>query len=329
MAAAASGLASFLGSALGFAESTTVHIGEAELADLRQLAAKGRISWDEGMRLARYERQRAATRGIARLTALRWVAKWLGALGAAADAWSGGVEMGQGLHEAKTGDSPDRIWIWPGLGAFGSAVACVGYGMIALANPVGAVVVVAGSIVAAAGAVGQARWPGLVRSDVEKWLMHSFVGKHRLSAIDEEETFTRGKRLYQYHNDLALQIDVLDQVLFDFQIAGEFTDKHGRPMLTIDVAFRQLKTNSKVRMAVLALGGGQWKCVRNETDWHTTGSPPNLGQPGQGRMEGAFRFLDGAWSKDYPEMQIAVQIDVLGDGSFLYPPEPRICHCRQ
>jgi hypothetical protein len=329
VAAAASGLASFLGSALGFAESTTVHIGDAELADLRQLAAKGRISWDEGMRLARYERQGAATRGIARIAALRGVTKWLGALGAAADAWSGSVEMGQGLHEAKTGDSPDRIWIWPGLGAFGSAVACVGYGMIAFANPVGAVVVVAGSIVAAAGAVGQARWPGLVSSDVEKWLMHSFVGKHRLSAIDEEETFTRGKRLYEYHKDLALQIDVLDQVLFDFQIAGEFTDKHGRPMFTIDVAFRQLKIYSRVRMAVLALDGGQWKCVRNETDWHTTGSPPNLGQPGQGRMEGAFRFLDGAWSKDYPEMQIAVQIDVLGDGSFLYPPEPRICHCRR
>jgi hypothetical protein len=46
-------------------------------------------------------------------------------------------------------------------------------------------------------------------------------------------------------------------------------------------------------------------------------------------MEGAFRFLDGAWAKDYREMQIAVQIDVLGDGSFLYPPEPRTCHCRR
>ena len=195
--------------------------------------------------------------------------------------------------------------------------------------PVGAVIVVAGSIVTATGAVGQARWPGLVRSDAEKWLMHSFVGKHYQSAIDEKDTFTRGEPLHKYHKDLALQIEVLDQVLFDFQISGRFDDKHGRPMLTIDVAFRQLKIHSKVRMAVLALDGGKWKCVRNETDWHTTGSPPDLGRPGQGRMEDAFRFLDGAWAKDYPEMQIAVQIDVLGDGSFFYPPEPRVCHCKR
>jgi len=78
--------------------------------------------------------------------------------------------------------------------------------------------------------------------------MHSFVGKHRLSAIDEEETFTRESVCTN-----ITRISPTDRrtgpVLFDFQHRRRIHRQHGRPMLTIDVAFRQLKIYSKVRMA--------------------------------------------------------------------------------
>jgi hypothetical protein len=40
-------------------------------------------------------------------------------------------------------------------------------------------------------------------------------------------------------------------------------------------------------------------------------------------MEGPAPFYDGIPTKDFDEIKIAVQVDVLGDGTFLYPEDPR------
>lgn len=321
--AAASSLFSFISSGLGFSASVTIHMTEDEVATLQALAQENRISHLDNLRLVGFQNQGSVTRLLARAGATRVVGLAVGGLGAVAESVSNLYAVDEGLREARVGDSPDRIWLWPGLGFMGSATMAIGYLALGM-NPAGALLVAAGAIIMAVSTAGTVFWPGLVRSDVDKWLMHSFVGKLRLRPIDEDASFTEGKVLAAYHQDLALQLKVLDNVLFDFRISGDFTQSNdGRPILRIDVAFRQLKTYSKVRMAVLASIDGEWKCVRNETDWRGPGCPPELGRPGQGRMEGAFRIVDAAIAADHPEMRIAVQIDVVGDGSFLYPPEPR------
>ncbi len=317
-ASAASGICSFLSSTLALAKSGTTHLSAAEIADLQKNRA---LSWEAHDLLSTYEAQGSLRRGMARVASARALSVGLGALGALAETVAYGTEMASGLHEAKTGDSPDRIWLWPGLGAVGSVAACAGYCLF-FANPVGAVLIAAGSILSAVGTAGSVFWPGLVTADIDKWLMHSFVGKHRLDNIDAAEPFTKGKTLAAYHRDLDLQISALDYVLFDFTPTCELYTDNGHRRLKLDVGFRQLRCRSKVQLKLFGCRNGRWTELGGTDDWRPKGAPPEDART-RLRLETHARFLEGIPAQDYEAMKIAVQIDLLGDGSFLYPPRPK------
>jgi hypothetical protein len=319
IAGAVSGLCSFLSSSLGVVKSTSIAVSGK---DLRELRTSRSLSLEAHDLLTSYEEQGVIRRGLAQASATRALTSGLGAVGAAADAISYGIETGHGLHEAKTGDSPDRIWIWPGLGVLGSTAALIGY-CVLLANPAGAVLIGLGSLTAALATAGSVFWPGLVSSDTDKWLMHSFVGKHRLSYIEETESFTHNKKLTEYHGRLDLQLAALDYVLFDFQPTCEIYEEHGRPRLKIDVSFRQLKCHSKVKLKVFGKLNGRWGPVLHRDDWR-----PPVGRTLEDdnthlRDERAARYIEGVSAEGFDEMKISVQIDVLGDGTFLYPKDAK------
>jgi hypothetical protein len=131
----------------------------------------------------------AARSALSQMNRWKGATKTFGGIGAFADTWSNGADMFAGMHQATVGDSPDRIWLWPGLGMVGSAIACAGY-FLAFSNPAGAILVFAGSALAAAGSLGDYFWPGVMTADSDKWLMHSFVGRHRNHALLETDTYT-------------------------------------------------------------------------------------------------------------------------------------------
>jgi hypothetical protein len=243
----------------------------------------------------------------------------LGAAGAALDMIAYSVELGQGLHEAKTGGSPDRIWILPGLGIMGSFVSLVGFALMA-SNPAGAIVLMLGAALGATATLGSVLSPARVASDVEKWLMHSFVGKYRGTYINEEESFTSGKLLGDYHNDLDLQLAGLNHVLFAFEPKCEIYEEHGQPLLKIDVRFRQLKCQSKVDLKVFGQQKGQWLLMFHSKDWRPVGAPPE-DERTHLRQEGPARLFASVSAAGFKKMKIAVQIDVFGDRTFKYPKE--------
>jgi hypothetical protein len=317
-ASAASGICSFLTSALGMAKSKTVHLGPAEIAKLTSARS---TSLEANALLTTYESQGALRRGVAKASSIKILSSGLSAVGAVADVVSYGVEIGKGLHEARTGDSPDRIWLWPGLGTIGSAAAIISYTALA-GTPGGAVLLAAGTLIGGIATAGSVFWPGMVSSDTDKWLMHSFVGKHRKEYINEKETFTSGKLLGDYHSNLDLQIAAIDPVLFDFEPTCQIYDDHGRPRLKIDVAFRQLKCRSKVRLKVFGKLNGKWGQVLHRDDWRPVGKTEE-DERTHTRKERAARYLEGVAAEGFDEMKITLQIDVLGDGSFLYPEDPK------
>ncbi len=317
-ASAASGLCAFLSAALGMARSATLHLKPAEIAKLTSIRS---TSLDAHDLLTTYESQGALRRGMARASSIRILSSGLSAVGAVADVVSYGVEIGKGLHEARTGDSPDRIWLWPGLGAIGSTAAIASYTILA-GTPAGAVLLAAGSLIGAIATAGAVFWPGMVSSDTDKWLMHSFVGKRRKEYINEKETFTSDKVLGDYHGNLDLQIAAIDFVLFDFEPTCEIYEEHGRPRLKIDVAFRQLKCHSKVRLKVFGKLNGKWGQVLHRDDWRPVGKTEE-DERTHTRKERAARYLDGVAAEGFDEMKISVQIDVLGDGTFMYPKDAK------
>jgi hypothetical protein len=313
VAGAVSGLCSFLSSSLGVVKSTSTAVSGK---DLRELRTSRSLSLESHDLLTSYEEQGVIRRGLARASATRAITSGLGAVGAAADAVSYKIEWEHGVHEAKTGDSPDGIWIWPGLGLLGSTAACAGYCLL-LANPAGAVLIGLGSLTTAFATAGSVFWPGIVASDTDKWLMHSFVGKHRLSYIDDEESFTHGKKLSEYHKDLDLQLAALDDVLFGFHATCEIYEDDGQPRLKIEVRFRQLKAHSKIRLKVFGRQSGKWAQVFHRNDWRPRVGAPPEDERTHTRKEGAFPVFDGIPAEGFDEMEISVQIDVLGDGTFL------------
>jgi hypothetical protein len=317
-AVATSGLCSFLSSAIGVAKSTTSNLSTEEITRLMSVRTSD-ITADA--LLSTYEAQGPIRRVVAKASASRVLAKGLGALGAAGEAISYGTDVFHGLHEAKTGDSPDKIWIWPGLGLMGSLITGAAY-VCLYATPPGAILITLGTILGMTATIGGVLWPGLVASDTDKWLMHCFVGKHRLDMIAAEEAFTKGKDLAAYHTDLDLQLSALDYVLFDFEPTCEIYEEGGEPRLKIDVRFRQLKCRSKVRLHVFGKQDGRWGQVRHKDDWRPVGKTEEDEQSGL-RKERAARYLEGMAAWDFDEMKIAVQIDVLGDGTFLYPEKPK------
>lgn len=317
-ASAASGLCSFLSSALNMAKSKALHLKPEEIT---KLMSSRSTSLEADALLTTYESQGALRRGVAKTSSMKILSSGLGALGAVADVVSYGVEIGKGLHEAKTGDSPDRIWIWPGLGTVGSLAAIASYTILA-GTPGGAILLATGSLIGAVATVGSVFWPGMVSSDTDKWLVHSFIGKHRLSAIAEEESFTGRKKLVDYHSNLDLQIAAIDYVLFDFLPTCDIYEAEGQPRLKIEVRFRQLKVHSKLRLKVFGRQAGKWAQILHKDDWRPKGAPPEE-RPNGPRKEGSFPVFDGIPAWGFDEMKIAVQIDVLGDGTFLYPKEPK------
>lgn len=296
-------------------------LSRIEIARLRELTRRATLGQKEGALLAGYLSRGRGGRALSQLNRWRSATKVLGALGAAADTWSNGVDMFAGMHQAKVGDSSDRIWLWPGLGMVGSAIACAGY-CLAFTNPAGAILIVAGSLMAAAGSIGGTFWAGAVTSDSNKWLMHCFVGRNRNLALLESDTYTGGVPLAVYHKQLDLQIKALDIVLLDFQPTCEIYTEHGEPRLKMDVAFRQLRVHSKVRLKVFGQQKGEWLSVLSTKDWRPVGAPPEDKRTGT-REEMHARFLESLPARAFDAMKIAVQIDVLGDGSYLYPEEPK------
>jgi hypothetical protein len=313
-AAAASGICSFLKNALGLAKSGTLHLTTEELAELQKLRATSLQAHDL---LKTYETQGKLRRGVARVASRRALGIGLGGIGAAADMVTFGSDLLRGQREARTGGSSDRIWIWPGLGFAGSMIACAGYA-IAFVNPVGAVAVALGSLLSTAATVGSVAWPGVIASEVEKWLMHSFVGKYRKADIAEDESFTNGKSLVDYHKDLDLQIAALDHVLFEFEPKCELHEEAGKPLLKIDIHFRQLKCRSKVELKVFGYQDGKWLLMFHSKDWQPRIRPPEDRATGL-RQEGFGRMADNVPAAGFAKMKIEVQIDLFGDGSFLYP----------
>jgi hypothetical protein len=320
-ASAASAVCSFFSSALGQAKSTSTHLSEKGIAEYRKTRA---LSLETHDALATYEWQSSTRSGLARVASAKWLTNGLGAVGAFAESVAYYEDWAKGMEEAKTGDSPDRIWILPGLGMVGSAVAGIGYCLLCL-HPAGAVLVAAGIILGAVATFGGVFWPGLVASDAEKWLMHCFVGKHHASANDAKLGFTKKKTLAEYHSDLALQIDGVDYVLFDFTPTCEIIEEHGHKWLKVDVRFRHLKAHSKVILKLYGRKRGvlAWTELGTNEDW----VPRVGGQPYDARTktkaEGAAPFFDRLPTMGYDEMKIGVQIDVLGDGSYLYPKDPK------
>jgi len=148
--------------------------------------------------------------------------------------------------------------------------------------------------------------------------MHCFVGKRRTQVISQELGFSGGKSLHEYHSDLALQIKAVDYVLFDFEPTCEIYEEHGHKRLKIDVKFRHLKPHSRVVLTLFGRKGGQsgWTKLGTNPDWPRQ---PSQDHRKDLRPEGPVRLFEGVPTMGYDEMKIAVQIDVLGDGSYLYP----------
>lgn len=322
-ASSVSALMSATSSVFGLVKSSTNYVSSTDLQKYRRLVADGTATEEEIAKLDRWVQQGRTRQALSQLTRWKTATKWLGAFGAAADTWANGVDLFNGLHEAKTGSASDRVWLWPGLGMVGSAVACMGY-CLAFSNPAGALIVLGGTVVATAAGVGSAFWPGIASSDLDKWLMHSYVGRHRDMVTSEKETFTRGVELWKYHKEIDLQIKALDHVLFDFVASCEFYEEHGHSRLKLQVFFRQLKAHSKVRLKVSGRNGsGAWSEMGETDDWRAkVGAPPEDART-KTRMEGPAPCYEGIPTTGFDEMKIAVQIDVLGDGTFLYPEEPR------
>jgi hypothetical protein len=319
---AVSALMSATSSAFGLLKSSTTYVSAADLAKFKNTVAGGQTA-EEVAKVERWVEQGKTRQALSQLTRWKTATKWLGAFGAAADTWSSGVDLFHGLHEARTGSASDRVWLWPGLGMVGSAVTCMGY-CLAFSNPAGALIVLGGTVVATAAGVGGAFWPGIASSDLDKWLMHCYVGRHRQMATTETETFTNNVELWKYHKDINLQIKALDHVLFDFVASCEFYEEHGHSRLKLQVFFRQLKAHSKVILKVFGRkGGGTWTEMGETDDWRAKAGAPPEDSRTRTRMEGPAPFYDGIPTKDFDEMKIAVQIDVLGDGTFLYPEDPR------
>jgi hypothetical protein len=310
-----------MSSLAGYAKQGARYISPAEIARVQELAAQGELSSNEAMILTEHLSRGRTKTMLSQLNRWKSATKTLGALGAAADTWSNGVEMFAGMHQAKVGDSSDRIWLWPGLGMAGSAIACAGY-CLAFSSPVGALLIVGGSVMSLTGAAGGFFWPGMMASDTNKWLMHSFVGRHRNHTLLETDTYTFNNSLAVYHTRLDLQMRALDSVLFDFLPTCEIYKEGDEPRLKLDVFFRQLRVHSKVRLKVFGRQGVKWGPVLSKDDWRPIGAPPEDKRT-HTREEMPARFIEGlpAWSFD--EMKISVQIDVLGDGSFLYPKDPK------
>jgi hypothetical protein len=317
-AAAVSGLCAFFTSGLGLARSVSVGFSGDELKQLRSLRNTSIEAHDM---LTSYENQGLLRRGLARAGATKSITSGISAVGALADVVLYKEDLFQGLHEAKTGDSSDRIWMWPGLGLMGSFVSCAGYFLL-MANPAGALLVGLGTLTSAFASAGAILWPGIIASDIEKWLMHSFVGKLHATDIAETETFTSGKALVDYHKKLDLQLAALDYILFEFTAACEVQADGGRPWLKIEVFFRQLKCRSKVRLQVFGKLNGKWGPVRRRSDWRPVGRTEEDDQTHL-RKERAARYVEGVPAEGFDDMKITVQLDVLGDGSFLYPEEAR------
>jgi hypothetical protein len=328
-ASSVSALMSVTSSVIGLAKSTTTYLSASDLQKYRDLVARGTATEEEIVKLSRWVQQGKTRQALSQLTRWKTSTKWLGAFGAAADTWANGVDMFNGLHEARTGSASDRIWLWPGLGMVGSAVACMGY-CLAFSNPAGALIVLGGTVIATAAGVGSAFWPGIASSDLDKWLMHSYVGRHREMVTSETETFTEGVELWKYHKDIDRQISALDHVLFDFVASCEFYDEHDHSRLKLQVFFRQLKAYSKVRLKVFGRrNDGPWSEMGETDDWRDAiGAPPEDPRT-KTRLEGPAAFHAGLPTTGFDEMKIAVQIDVLGDGTFLYPDKAREASARK
>lgn len=322
-ASSVSALMSATSSVFGLVKSSTTYVSTTDLQKYRDMVARGTATEEEIAKLDRWVQQGRTRQALSQLTRWKTATKWLGAFGAAADTWANGVDLFNGLHEAKTGSASDRIWLWPGLGMVGSAVACMGY-CLAFSNPAGALIVLGGTVIATAAGVGGAFWPGIASSDLDKWLMHSYVGRHREMATSEKETFTAGVELWKYHKDIDRQISALDHVLFEFEAKCEFWEVNGHAQLKLQVFFRQLKAHSKVRLKVSGRkNGGPWSEMGETDDWRdAVGAPPEDSRT-KTRMEGPAPFHASIPTTGFDEMKIAVQIDVLGDGTFLYPEEAR------
>jgi len=321
VAAATSGLCSLMSSLAGYAKQGAKYISPAEVARVQELAAQGELATNDAKLLTEYLSRGRTKSMLSQLNRWKSATKTLGALGAAADTWSNGVEMFAGMHQAKVGDSPDRIWLWPGLGMAGSAVACLGY-CLAFSSPAGALLIVAGTVMSLTGTAGGFFWPGMTASDTNKWLMHCFVGRHRNHTLLETDTYTFNNSLAVYHTRLDLQMRALDMVLFDFLPTCEIYEEGDQPRLKIDVFFRQLRVHSKVRLKVFGKRDGRWDQIRHSDDWRPIGAPPEDKRTGT-REEMPARLLEGMPAWGFDEMKISVQIDVLGDGTFLYPAEAR------
>jgi hypothetical protein len=321
IASATSGLCSLMSSLAGYAKQGAQYISPAEIARVKELAVQGELSSNEAMILTEHLSRGRTKSMLSQLNRWKSATKTLGALGAAADTWSNGVEMFAGMHQAKVGDSPDRIWLWPGLGMAGSAVACVGY-CLAFSSPAGALLIVAGTVMSLTGAAGGFFWPGMAAGDTNKWLMHSFVGRHRNHTLLETDTYTFNNSLAVYHTRLDLQIRALDMVLFDFLPTCEIYKEGDEPRLKIDVFLRQLRVHSKVRLKVFGKERGRWNQIRHSDDWRPIGAPPEDKRT-HTREEMPARLIEGIPAWGFDEMKISVQIDVLGDGTFLYPKDPK------
>ena len=111
-------------------------------------------------------------------------------------------------------------------------------------------------------------------------------------------------------------------MLLDFQPTCEIYTEHGEPRLKMDVAFRQLRVHSKVRLKVFGQQKGEWLSVLSTKDWRPVGAPPEDKRTGT-REEMHARFLDSLSARAFDAMKISIQIDVLGDGTYLYPKDPK------